>query len=55
MHQSYCHNAQKNDPVCFPGWFEAASLLSQEEYTDFAILPGIPLQGNMFPYTFRVA
>ena len=41
--QSYCYNEQKYDPVCFPGWFEAATIqLSQEEYTDFAIVPGFP-------------
>ena len=43
MDQSGCYNAQKNDPVCFPGWFEAATLLlSQEDHSDFAIWPGIP-------------
>ena len=41
--QSCCHSEQKHNPVYFPGWFEAAAIqLSQEEYTDFAIVPEFP-------------
>ena len=43
MHHSCSHSTQKNNPVCSPGWFEAATLLlTQESCTYLVILPGIP-------------
>ena len=42
MHHSCSHSTQKNNPVCSPGWFEAATLLTQESFTCLVVLPGIP-------------
>ena len=41
--QSCWHHEQRNAPVWFSGLLEAAtSLLSQEEYINFALWPGFP-------------
>ena len=51
--QICCCNEEQNEPVCFPGRVEAATIQVSQREISFAIRPQFPGSKNMFPFTFR--
>ena len=51
--QICCCNEEQNEPVCFPGRVEAATIQVSQWEISFAIRPQFPGSKNMFPFSFR--
>ena len=51
--QICCCNEEQNEPVCFPGRVEAATIQVSQWEISFAIRPPFPGSKHMFPFTFR--